>query len=216
KVRTSIIPGDHSATTVGWTDGKLATPCKVWDRGVQPVVPSSVRCYYADRWMFEYSGDTLIRVQEYAEPYPERHIAIVLQNLVIEEIELRELRPEDLPEDMRNPERTVEALKPSNPTWLWMDSSGARPPIPAPLADPFGFRWRFDQGSSKDFRLVNGNWFHVPGRPGFLAGMQMPDTAVILPAEVPQRPVVLSMKIRFARPAQANAMTVSAGWTKDN
>src|SRR5262249_15945618 len=118
--------------------------------------------------------------------------------------------------DMRNPERTVEALKPSNPTWLWMDSSGARPPIPAPLADPFGFRWRFDHGSSKDFRLVNGNWFHVPGKPGFLAGMQMPDTSVILPAEVPQRPVVLSMKIRFARPAQANAMTVSAGWTKDN
>jgi hypothetical protein len=99
-----------SQATAAWTDGRQSMPRKYWHRRIDwdqgPVV---LRCVFVDRWMFCYGGSELHAAHEYEAPYPASQIVFRLVNVNVEEIELRGLKPEEIPADFEDPLRTLTA-----------------------------------------------------------------------------------------------------------
>jgi hypothetical protein len=50
-------------------------------------------------------------LHKYAQPYPSERVALALKNCVIDEIELRGLRPEEIPVELRDPEATIQRMQ---------------------------------------------------------------------------------------------------------
>jgi RNA polymerase sigma factor (sigma-70 family) len=107
KVRGWVVP-ETSIAAGCWSDGRGTLPRKFWYRPVPwDGKPHQLRWVFADRWMLHYVGTMLHRVHEYESPYPARHIAFTVQNLLVEEIELRGLGPEELPADLADPHQAM-------------------------------------------------------------------------------------------------------------
>jgi RNA polymerase sigma factor (sigma-70 family) len=74
-------------------------------------VPSKVEAYFVDDYLFQVSNENLISVFRFPRSYPYEQIVVLAKTMEISSIELRGLRPDEVPAEYRDPRRLLEKLK---------------------------------------------------------------------------------------------------------
>ena len=101
-----------------WWDGKA--PLKSTERwridekiGPNFLIPANrlERVYFIDRFVFMCVDQTIHIIEEYSQPYRTERLRIGFENFDVQEIELRSLKPEEIPEALRDPEKLIADLK---------------------------------------------------------------------------------------------------------
>jgi RNA polymerase sigma factor (sigma-70 family) len=106
--------GSNSAYRVDWMDGRYAYGRHGWYNKGSIKWGGCCNCYFQGRWMVQIvessKGTWVSRVSRWEKPYPGDKIGFRLMNVVIEEIELRGLRPDEIPPPLRTVEKTIQTM----------------------------------------------------------------------------------------------------------
>lgn len=96
-----------------WADNRSVAPRRIWHSTTirQGTIPRELRCYFHECWSGLYVGKALYRLHQYDRPYPGSYLALSLNNVIIEEIEIRAMRPDELPAELRQPEEAAKKMQ---------------------------------------------------------------------------------------------------------
>ncbi len=99
-----------------WMDDRGFCPRRVWLReGTIPGGPLwQGNFYFVGQWSAEFTGvgrqRELFRIHRFHRPYAGQTVALNLENVALEEIELKGLRAEDIPPEFRDMEKAARSL----------------------------------------------------------------------------------------------------------
>jgi hypothetical protein len=118
-LNVKINPGIVYTLGANWFDGAGAVlalqerghvPVKEM-KGIAAMAVRKYKVFFIDNFAIRTLDGVLLLISEYAKPYPTSNIRLGARNVTIESIELHGLRPDEIPQEFRDPRRLMERLK---------------------------------------------------------------------------------------------------------
>jgi len=112
---TPVRPPTKTQVLAVWADGPDSLTREVWARILKDQWRAGetrvTRVVFRNNWSAVYVDGKLLLLCRYEKPYPTEHVLLMLQNVAVEEIELKELRDEELPVELKDPSRVLPQLE---------------------------------------------------------------------------------------------------------
>lgn len=113
KTHTTPEPGSINVGAF-WSDGRHSLSRRFWHEGVKfdaEGKPVHIKMYFVGAYCTEYIHGKLFSVRKAARPYPADRIFFWLVNVTASEVKVRELRPDEITPDLRDPRDLASRLK---------------------------------------------------------------------------------------------------------